>query len=127
MELKDFIKTTLRELSEAIDESGVELKKKIALTNTTLRTKHMGNYGLIDFDLAVDIKESEKAGKGAGLKISIAEAKLGKDKESSTTSLSRIKFTVEANFDSFQAQMTASEADDKPRTPSVSNGGSRLK
>ena len=29
MELKDFIKITLRELSEAIDESGVELKKRV--------------------------------------------------------------------------------------------------
>jgi hypothetical protein len=109
MELKEFIKTTLRELSQAIDESGVELKKKIALTNTTLRVKSHGDYGLIDFDLAVDVKESTKSGKGGGLKISIAEARIGKDSEMASSSTSRIKFTVEANFDSFEAQRNAQQ------------------
>lgn len=107
MELKDFIKITLRELAEAIDESGVELKKKIMLTNTTLRTKRMGNYGLIDFDLAVDVRESSKKGGSGGLKISVVEAKLGKDSETASSSTSRIKFTVEAGFDSFDAQLAA--------------------
>jgi hypothetical protein len=109
MELKDFIKTTLRELSQALDESGVELKKKIALTNTTLRVKSHGDYGLIDFDLAVDVKESTKSGKGGDLKISIAEARIGKDSETASSSTSRIKFTVEANFDSFEAQRNAQQ------------------
>lgn len=115
MELKEFIKTTLRELAEAIDESGVELKKKITLTNTTLRVKSHGNYGLIDFDLAVDVKESSKSNKSGGLKISVVEAKLGKASEAASSSTSRIKFTVEADFDSFQAQMDA-----RPRAPKVS-------
>lgn len=109
MELKDFIKTTLRELSEAIDESGIELKKKIMLTNTTLRTKGNGDYGLIDFDLAVDVKESNKKGGSGGLRISVVEAKLGKDSETSSSANSRIQFTVEANFDSYQAQVDASK------------------
>lgn len=109
MELKDFIKTTLRELSQAIDESGVELRKKVALTNTTLRTKDKGNYGLIDFDLAVDVRESSKSGKSGDLKISIAEAKLSKGNETISGSMSRIKFTVEAGFDSYDAQVNARE------------------
>lgn len=110
MELKDFIKTTLKELSEAIDESGVELKKKIMLTNTTLRTKGSGNYGLIDFDLAVDVKESSKKGGSGGLRISVVEARLGKDSETSSSATSRIQFTVEADFDSYQAQVDANKA-----------------
>lgn len=110
MELKEFIKTTLRELSEAIDESGVELQKKVTLTNTTLRAKSHGNYGLIDFDLAVDVKESHKTGAGGGLRISVVEAKLGKDKEAASSSTSRIQFTVEADFDSYQAQVNARSA-----------------
>lgn len=107
MELKEFIKTTLRELSEAIDESGVSLKKKIALTNTTLRVKSHGNYGLIDFDLAVEVHESSKIGGSGGLRISVVEAKLGKNSEAASSSTSRIKFTVEVDFDSFQAQVDA--------------------
>lgn len=110
MELKEFIKTTLRELSQAIDESGVELKKKVALTNTTLRVKSHGDYGLVEFDLAVDVKESQKTGGSGGLKISVVEARLGKDNQTALSSTSRIKFTVEANFDSYQAQKDAQSA-----------------
>jgi hypothetical protein len=109
MELKDFIKTTLRELSEAIDESGVELKKKIMLTNTALRVKSHGDYGLIDFDLAVDVRESSKKGGSGGFKISVVQAKLGKDSETATSNTSRIQFTVEADFNSYQAQVDAQE------------------
>lgn len=98
MDIKDFIKTTLKELSEAISESKQELGKKVSLTNTTLRTKSMGDYGLIDFDLAVEAKTTENTGKGAGLKISVVEAKIGKDKELTSSSVSRIKFTIEADF-----------------------------
>ncbi len=98
MELKEFIKTTLRELYEAINESSRELNKKVKLTNTTLRVKDKGDYGLIDFDLAVDVKESSKKGASGGLRISVVEAKLGKDNETASSSTSRIKFTVEAGF-----------------------------
>ncbi len=109
MELKEFIKNTLCELSEAIDESGVELQKKISLTNIKLREKSAGNYGLIDFDLAVDVKESNKKGSSGGLSISVVEAKVGKDSELSSSTTSRIKFTVEANFDSNEARRTAQQ------------------
>lgn len=118
MELKDFIKTTLRELSEAIDESGIELEKKVMLTNTTLRTKQMGDYGLIDFDLAVDVKDTKSTGGGGKFKIAVVEANLGKDTQMVSSASSRIKFTVEAGFDSYDAQVKAKEAN-KPKTPTV--------
>jgi hypothetical protein len=63
-----------------------------------LRSKSLGNYGLVDFDLAVEAKSSETTGKGAGVRISVVEARLGKDKELMSSSVSRIKFTVEADF-----------------------------
>lgn len=107
MELKDFIKTTLKELSEAIDESGVELGKKVTLTNIALRNNSHGSYGLIDFDLAVEAQTSEKTDKGGGIKISVVHANLGKGNEITSSSTSRIKFTVEADFNSFNAQMAA--------------------
>jgi hypothetical protein len=98
MEIKDFIKMTLKQLSEALSESKSELGKGVHLTNTTLRSRQMGNYGLIDFDLAVEAKSAETSGKGAGVRISVIEARLGKDKEIVSSSVSRIKFTVEADF-----------------------------
>lgn len=98
MEIKDFVKTTLTQLSEALDELNKESDKRVQLTNTVLRTKQMGHDGLIDFDLAVEAKTAEKTGKGAGVRISVVEARFGKDKELVSSSVSRVKFTVEANF-----------------------------
>lgn len=98
MEIKEFIKTTLKEISEALSESKQELNKKVTLTNIPLRKESHGNYGLIDFDLAVEAKTGESTNKGGGVKISVIEARIGKDKEITTNSISRIKFTVEADF-----------------------------
>lgn len=129
MELKDFIKNTIRELSEAIDESGVELKKKVALTNTELRKTSHGKYGLIEFDLAVSASESKTGSGGGGVKIAVLEAKAGKSNISAKSSTSRIKFTVEADLDSYQAQVEAkalSEDQLKPKKPQVLTAGSPL-
>lgn len=98
MDIKEFVKTTLRELSEALSESSSELGKKIELTNTTLRVKGAGDYGLIDFDLAVDVTKSEESAKNGGLKISIIEGNVGTNKGLISTNVSRIKFTIEANI-----------------------------
>ncbi len=98
MEIKDFVKSTLKQLSEALTESKTDLAKKVMLTNTALRAKQAGNYGLIDFDLAVEAKTGETSEKGAGVRISVLEARIGKDKETTSNSVSRIKFTVEADF-----------------------------
>jgi hypothetical protein len=98
MELKDFIKTTLRELSEAISESASELDKNVRLTNTTLQLKDRGNYGLIDFDLSVGANDKNTVDGNAKAGISVLAAKIGTTGESSSSTTSRIKFTVEADF-----------------------------
>ncbi len=98
MEIKDFVKTTLKELSEAISESKDELDRKVILTNTSLRLKDRGEYGLIDFDLAVEAKDTTKKGGKGGIRITVVEASLGKDSEATSSSVSRVRFTVEANF-----------------------------
>ncbi len=98
MEIKDFVKTTLLQLAEAVEESKKEIGKKVTLTNVPLRIKGSGDYGLVDFDLAVEAKTSSTTGKGGGIRISVVEARLGKDNEASSSSISRIKFTLEADF-----------------------------
>ena len=98
MEIKDFIKITLKQLSEALSESTKEIGKTVKLTNTVLRTSGHGNYGLIEFDLAVEAKKLENTGKGAGIKIAVVEARLGKDVEQTSSSISRIRFKIEADF-----------------------------
>lgn len=98
MKIKVFVKTALKELSEALSESKTELGKRVSLTNVELRKTSRGNYGLIDFDLAVEAQSKEATGGKAGLGISVVEARIGKNKETSTGNTSRIKFTVEADF-----------------------------
>ncbi len=100
MELKDFVKTTLVELSQAIKEANSELDtgRKIKTTNTVLRSKSHGDYGLVDFDLAVTAAESKETGAKGGLRISVLEANAGKTMGQQSTSVSRIKFTLEADF-----------------------------
>lgn len=98
MEIKDFVRTTLRELFEAISESEAEIKKKVKLTNVPLRVKGAGNYGLIDFDLAVEAKSAQAGGGKGGVRIAVVEASIGGEKTHASSSASRVKFTVEADF-----------------------------
>lgn len=110
MELKDFIKTTLIELSSAIDEAGVELHKKVAITNVNLRTKGYGDYGLVDFDLAIASSDSSTNHSKGGASIQVLKASLGTSNEHTSGTVSRIKFTIQADFSSF----------DKPHSPIIS-------
>lgn len=71
MEIKDFIKSTLKQLFGALSESSDELKKRVKLTNTVLLTAGKGNYGLIEFDLAVQAENTKKSEKEAEVKISV--------------------------------------------------------
>jgi hypothetical protein len=98
MELKEFIKTTLKELSEAISESAKELDKNVRLTNTPLQLKDRGNYGLIDFDLAVDAKAASTTSGDVKGGISVIGGRIGRSDETTSITTSRIKFTVEADF-----------------------------
>lgn len=100
MELKDFVKTTLVELSSAISEANAEIKcgRKIRTTNTILLTKVYGDSGLVDFDLAVSASESKNKGAKGGIRISVLEANSNKSAQQQSSSVSRIKFTLEADF-----------------------------
>lgn len=115
MELKDFIKTTLIELSQAIDETGIELHKTVSITNTSLRPKGYGEYGLVDFDLAVASSDSSATNGKGGASIQVLKANIGASSEQTSSSTSRIKFTIQADFNSMDAQQNS-----KPPAPHVS-------
>lgn len=59
--------------------------------------------------------------------MSVVDARLGKDKETASSATSRIQFTVEVDFDSFQAQKEAERAEmaraansaNVPRAPEI--------
>lgn len=100
MDLKEFVKTTLDELSEAINESNASINhsRKIKLTNTSLQSKNTGDYGLIEFDLVVEARVTKEKGAKGIAKIAVAEANFGKTKENSSSTTSRIKFIIEADI-----------------------------
>jgi len=111
MDLKEFIKESIVQVTEAIIESNEELKDKNAVVNPgriQVNSDSSQAYGRessnithqsrivqkIDFDVAVVVQDEQSA--GAGAKISVMSLKLGADGEVNYTnkSESRIKFAV---------------------------------
>lgn len=94
------MKTTLLQISEAIDESNDEFggARKFQLSNSTARTKREASeYSFVEFDLAVKVQTTGKSKKGGGLKVAVFDAKAGHEKEQIDSNTSRIKFVVMDN------------------------------
>ena len=83
MELKDFIKETVKAISGSIQELE---KEKIYV-----KKKHMND---ISFDVAVTISESTKAEGGGGIKIAVVSVGAEGSMETEASTVSRIKFMI---------------------------------
>ncbi|MEJ1402550.1 MAG: hypothetical protein RPU61_03405 [Candidatus Sedimenticola sp. (ex Thyasira tokunagai)] len=112
MELKEFIKQSLVQINQAIEESNEELKNSAAVINPgciQINSENSQAYGRqsskaihednkvvhkVGFDVAVYAQDDQKAGGGA--KISIASIGLGADAEvkHSNKSESRLRFSI---------------------------------
>jgi hypothetical protein len=112
VELKDFIKESLVQINQAIEESNEALKDSDAIINPgciQINSENSQAYGRqsykaehdelrvvqkVDFDVAVYAQDDQKAGGGA--KISIASISLGADAEVkySSKSVSRLVFSI---------------------------------
>ncbi len=102
MELKDFIKSTIKDISDAIielneenKETGLQVNPVTRYEKNELRYTIEGNevYS-IDFNLQVSINEEKE--KGAGLKINVIQA--GLSKTNNDQSVSSIKFNLLVSF-----------------------------
>lgn len=118
MDLKDFVKESLVQISKGISEANEELKDTGAMINplhVTINTDKSQAYGRtgkpaydsagssrvvekVEFDVAVVAEAGEQT--KAGIKLSIASIGLGADGQSNTKdkSESRIKFTIPVVF-----------------------------
>ena len=118
MDLKDFVKESLVQISKGISEANVELAGTGSMINplhVSINTDKSQAYGRtgkpaydpdgstrvvekVDFDVAVVAEAGEQ--KKAGIKLSIASIGLGADGQSNTKdkSESRIKFTIPVVF-----------------------------
>lgn len=110
MDLKDFIKTTLIDIAEAIHDAKLETSEKIAIAPFTINGKKVSEISYIDFDLAVTANEfSEKTngsdGKmGGGINVLGNKISAGVDGSKQdiarlgTEKVSRISFKVPVAF-----------------------------
>lgn len=112
MELKDFIKTTIVSISEAIKESQAELSKEGVIVNPEKMT--FGNSGNkilrdngdrcvqdLDFDVSIFVEEkSANEGKGELKIASIINAGSGVSSENSNKTSNRIRFSIPIAFSS---------------------------
>ena len=105
MDLKDFIKSTLTQIVQAVEESNEALKESDAEINPTVWSEHGGLRiykgkdaktfaEMIEFDVAVTAREEK--GNTGGAAVTIAAIGLGtkRTSENENTTVSRIKFKI---------------------------------
>lgn len=109
MELKDFIKAAITDITEAVSELQDELDNG-TVVNPTLPQGENGKCLLIDnevrvierlnFDVAVTVAESSGIEGGAKAGISIFGAKVGTESSVKTENVSRLTFSIPLVFPS---------------------------
>lgn len=107
MELKEFIKTAITDITEAISELQSELDNGAVINPSISRGEH-GKAVLIDqgiapiehlnFDVAVTATEASNIDGNAKVGISIFGAKVGTESNAKTENVSRLTFSVPIVF-----------------------------
>ena len=106
--LKDFVRETLKQLSEAGAEAGDDLGKRgmqipaaflaPSASSKTLGSMFDGRMNSqvfpVEFDVAITTEDSDSGTAGGGVRIGIVRAGGDLSSSSSTTNASRVKFTV---------------------------------
>lgn len=106
MELKEFIKTALSDITNAVSELQTELQNGAIvspsvsnpITNVTVidpqDDKINRPISKIDFDVAITVGSTDNTEAGGKVGIQIFSAKLGGNNESHTENVSRITFSI---------------------------------
>lgn len=106
MELKDFIKEVLADITNAVNESRKELKNGSVIAPSTpvqvqsgmsfksISSSYTAKTSDIEFEVAVSVEDT--GGKQGHINVlsSVVGFGLGTDKKSSNTEISRIKFSI---------------------------------
>ena len=102
MELKDFIKSTITQIKESVEELNEEFEEGIAIVNPlyakSLNRSMIGRTGAnvtdIDFDLSLSVTETDgKEGK-IGIMSSIIGMGASSKSDNQNISTNRIQFTI---------------------------------
>ena len=106
MELKDFIKTALTDITDAIKELQDELKNGAivspsmpnAIANTTIVDPVNININRpiskIDFDVAITVGNADKVGGNGKIGIQILSAQIGNENVAHSENVSRMTFSI---------------------------------
>lgn len=106
MELKEFIKTALADITDAVSELQQELKNGAIISPSmpspiaSSTVKDPQNYKIdrliskIDFDVAITIDSSDNTEVGGKVGIQVFSAKIGGTNESHTENVSRMTFSI---------------------------------
>lgn len=106
MELKEFIKTAITDITDAVSELQSELKNGAivspslphAISNGTVldpeNDKVNRPISKIDFDVAITVGDSDSVEAGAKAGIQIFSAKLGSETKTHTENVSRMTFSI---------------------------------
>lgn len=106
MELKDFVKSVVTDITNAVSELQSELNNGAIVSpsvsnpiaNVTIIDPDNKNsnrhISKIDFDVAITVGSSDKLGTDIGTGIRIFSAKIGSDNEERKENVSRITFSI---------------------------------
>lgn len=137
MELKEFIKAAISDITGAISElqgelnNGTIVNPSIPYAISTKTIKHDGMNRVvsqIDFDVAITVGDSNKCEGGAGVGIQIFSAKMGGGKEKHTENVSRMTFSIPVIFptEKIETPQEIAEKKYKPTSPRSNNNPSTL-
>ena len=101
MDLKDFIKESLLQLSLGIRDANDALASELNTQNRTyaLRASKQDAGSVIDYDVAISLKEGAATEGGGGLKLAVADIGASSSKETTHETVSRMKFTVRIDWE----------------------------
>ncbi len=125
MELKEFIKTALTDITDAVSELQEELKNGAivspsmpqAISNVTVIDPQNDNINRpiskIDFDVAITVGSKDNVEAGGKVGIQIFSAKIGGDIEKHTENVSRITFSIPVVLPTCHVKTRAERSDER--------------
>lgn len=109
MDITDFIKETIKQISDGVYAASIECSQSGVIVNPTITVGENGEYYIpvkpssvamqrrvqkIDFDIAVEATETEQSNGQAGVSIKVVSGGGSHSKESKNTIVSRICFSI---------------------------------
>ena len=95
MDIKEFVKETLRQIVEGVKEIQNELETKAQIAPVDREPKE------VKFDIAVIVDTQKNKTRGAGLSVYCLKADAGRQASESTSTTHRINFCVDVDFEPY--------------------------